>query len=161
MRYSLFALLFGLSIFGCNKLNIPNSNLDYHPLGLCDGCDFTRNMSDRTIDSIIVNISLDSTIQTFAGNYLNVSLLEYNPNICDVPACLVQCIKLTTYHNYGDTSLCSIQFKYSRSNSLYYYFYASLNNGTTNNKIMCSGPYACIFHTHLDTGNIKLITIVN
>jgi hypothetical protein len=146
-----------------NNSNNPNSNPHRIPYcGNCDGCDYTRDIGYRTNDSTIVNISVDSNIQTFTGKYLSVWLYEFNPNICDVPACLVETIKIATNHNYGDTSLCAIKFIYSRSDSLYYYIGADLFNDSTlnyNSRIMYSNT--CLFHTHLDTGNIKLINISN
>jgi hypothetical protein len=155
----IFSIWCGRNPIG-NTSNDPGSNLNRIPFCYnCDGCDFTRDIGYRSNDSTIVTISLDSTIQTFTGKYLSVGLYEHN-RMCDVPACLVEAKTLITTHNYGDSILCAINFNYSRSDSLYYYIYADLFDDSTlnyNSRIMYSGPNYCIFHTHLDTGSIKLI----
>ena len=162
MKYNLFILLLGLVFLGCNELNSPNTDLHHIPYcSNCDGCDFTRDIEYRSNDSIIAIISIHSNSQSFSKMYLSVFLHEFNPYICDVPACAVETRTLMINHNYGDTILCAINFKYSRSDSLYYSIGAELFKDFTLNydgRIMYSSPYTGLFHTHLDTVNIKLIS---
>jgi hypothetical protein len=161
MTKKLFVLIFGLSMISCNEDNKPNSNIIKS--NNSDGCIYTQNTGYRSSDSTITCISLNSDIPTFDRKYLDVSLFEYNPNIADVPACLVESKILKTNHTYGDTSLGSMIFRYSRSDSLRYYFSATLFNDSTlsnNNRSMYANPDTSdLIFNKKDTIKIKLLSL--